>query len=733
MKRKFSVLLLTAMLVLLILPTGINGSAKTSGDSTTRAIYVVFDNSGSMYSTDNKAWSQAAYAMEVFAAMMNFENGDIMKIFPMHDVTTDGDGGTELKSSIELTDQSDIVQIHNMYTPNPGGTPYTQVNNAQEELRQLLDEQGADEGWLVVLTDGIFDSDIPQDGLREDLIEKAKSSENMNVQYLAMGSNIETVPEGDADVGFYSQKAETSAEVVNELAVISNRIFRRNEYTGYQNGNVLKFDVPLNKLIVFAQGKDVSVNSLTSAEGTQINLQKSCEVSYSNTSGAGLTSFVTQMPVKDTSLKGVVAVFAFDEPITEGAYTLDVSGADSIKIYYEPDVKFGIGLFRDEQQIVDTAIEDGTYTVKVGFVNRLTGEFIEKSELLGSPQYILTVDGEAQSYSGDVKLTQEITLEVTGDSLEMEADVTYLNDYTDQAALSFSVSTLVMLVDGPSSMKLKELENGDNQYLVTLKRNGEPLTEEQWNTAVLGVQSINMEGEIFAIEWHVEKGTEVSTWIIYPKYAKGDLYKTDTGDSELTINLAIDIEGNVYQKSQTLPLKVENDITMIDLLKHYWKRIVISLAALILFLGYVPPFKKRFSAKMKRRPSIECTSEQIGVQDRMVKGNFQKILPTVLIPYKAEEGRLTFSPAPVKKTAKVKASGGSSMEILNTQAFAGKEDITFNGMSIPADYKGNYGISASTIISVATKEFTYTCIPNVRRTADGSVKQNKGKKNRKRK
>ncbi len=110
-----------------------------------------------------------------------------------------------------------------------------------------------------------------------------------------------------------------------------------------------------------------------------------------------------------------------------------------------------------------------------------------------------------------------------------------------------------------------------------------------------------------------------------------------------------------------------------------------------------------------------------------MKGNFEKNKLSVFLPYKAEVGRLTFSPAPVKKTARVKAAGGGSMMILNTSTFAGKEDTTFNGMSIPDNYKGHYRISASTIIVVATPEFTYTCIPNVQRTADGSIKKGKRK------
>ena len=89
---------------------------------------------------------------------------------------------------------------------------------------------------------------------------------------------------------------------------------------------------------------------------------------------------------------------------------------------------------------------------------------------------------------------------------------------------------------------------------------------------------------------------------------------------------------------------------------------------------------------------------------------------------------MTFSPAPVKKSAKLRANGGNSILILNTSAFAGKDNITFNGMSIPENYKGHYRMSASTIINVLTPEFTYECIPNVQKSADGSIKRNKKKR-----
>lgn len=728
MKRIVTKLILAVLLSISLIGNTAALHAETTKEGRTRAIYVVFDNSGSMYGPGNTAWSQATYAMEVFAAMMNFDSGDQMKIFPMHPVTTEGNGGTNLTSSISIKSISDIAQIHNMYTPNPLGTPYTQVNTAANELVSLIDGGGIDEGWLVVLTDGDFDSDIPAAGLKGDLEQKAQMRDNMFVQYLAIGSEVTNIPEGNEEIGFYSQKAGNTSEVVNELAVISNRIFKRNEYEGYKEGSPLNFDIPLSKLIVFAQGSSVKINSLKNEEGGEISMENSYEVSCSSTDGAGLTSFVTQTPTKDTSLKGEVAVFSDTSAIAEGKYTLDVTGADSVHVYYEPDVKFGVGLFRGDEQVDTDTIEGGVYNVKVGFVNQLSGKFITQSSLLGEPQYTLKVNGEEYGLGGGGGSVQSVKVEADGDTLDLEAGVTYLNDYTDHVNMSFKVCTLDMKADAPSSVSLKAIGEDPEGITVEAENNGQPLTKEQWDNASVEVEARDGDGNTFPIEWNIEKGSEVSTWVLTPAYKDGDMFATGTGPMDLTVSVSTDIDGQQYGKSQSLSMEVKDDRSPLDYIRRYWKQITVCLIFLVIILGYLPPIKKRFPRKMKRRPSIECTAEKIGIHDMMVKGNFEKNIATVLLPYVPEKGRLTFSPAPVKKTARLRAAGGGGMLILNTQAFQGKEEITFNGMSIPENYKGHYRISAGTIIAVATPEFTYTCIPNVQRTADGKIKKGKKRK-----
>ena len=89
MRRKVSALFMVIIMLVASLCNCFTASAATvSKNVKTYEIAVVFDNSGSMY--DNQAWCRAKYAMEIFSSMLHYDNGDVLKIFPMWPVTTDG-------------------------------------------------------------------------------------------------------------------------------------------------------------------------------------------------------------------------------------------------------------------------------------------------------------------------------------------------------------------------------------------------------------------------------------------------------------------------------------------------------------------------------------------------------------------------------------------------------------------------------------------------------------------
>jgi predicted metal-dependent peptidase len=205
--------------VLLLLSSALPGvsAATVTKVKKTYDIAVAFDNSGSMYENTN-AWCHAKYAMEIFASMLDYSNGDKLTIFPMYDVTTDGStdksNGTKL---VEIRSKGDIDKIHKLYTPYAGGTPFEPVNKARDYLKA----SSASEKWLVVLTDGQFQS-MSQDKTRKALLAIANS--RLRVQYLGVGSAAYPLQASESKY-FYADKAATSGDLQNKLIDICNKIF----------------------------------------------------------------------------------------------------------------------------------------------------------------------------------------------------------------------------------------------------------------------------------------------------------------------------------------------------------------------------------------------------------------------------------------------------------------------------------------------------------------------------
>lgn len=350
------------------------------------------------------------------------------------------------------------------------------------------------------------------------------------------------------------------------------------------------------------------------------------------------------------------------------------------------------------------------------------------------------------------RLRVRITLEMILDILDHE-DQPVGCDAEAEAVLSIDrlshIGVLTLVSLSTPFLLSHFLDNIVRNQLMVIEENGEAVNlyaymQEKWGLNASGTPKsyemipkekncLNKKqlGAVLLSETIYEEGEDFGEFtdaeILKLTNSETGMFATETGQADVTINVSAEIDGDGYGKAETVSVNIKDDKNIVDYLKRYWKHIVISLLLLILILGYVPPFKKRFARSIKKRPSIECSAEKIGLRDNVMKGNFEKDLASRLLPYVPETGRLTFSPTPVKKTAKVRASGGGSMLILNTSAFAGKEEITFNGMSIQENEKGHHRISASTIIVVSTPEFTYTCIPNVQRTANGEIKRGKRK------
>ena len=157
----------------------LSDSVEAAGKYKGRMINVVYDDSGSMVRDDNGVmiprWSQAKYALEVFAAMLG-EN-DIMNIYPM---SKEGGLGYTLRG----TDKNRVSTVHDM-NGDYRNTPFTTVTSAG---KALMSESSDYERWLVIITDGAFDDGKTPVSDVQAAVESYISN-GIKVAYLAIGES----------------------------------------------------------------------------------------------------------------------------------------------------------------------------------------------------------------------------------------------------------------------------------------------------------------------------------------------------------------------------------------------------------------------------------------------------------------------------------------------------------------------------------------------------------------
>lgn len=417
-------LVMTLFCGTLLTPSTITKAAEIEKTNRSYEIAVVFDNSGSMYK--DEAWCRAKYAMEIFAAMLDYKDGDKLKIFPMWEVTTDGtskSGGSY--SPIQVESKGDIEKIANLYTPKAGDTPYAPVNEAYEYLQKT----SATDKWLIVLTDGEFNQEA-----RTDQIQKVAAAElqkrltglasnDIKIQYLGFGKAPEL--QQDESKGFYAKKS-TDTSLKDDLINICNAIFQRSVLPANRlDGKTLELDLSMKNLIVFVQGSDAKVESLKNAKGTKVECTlDSGQRKYSTISAGG--DYENAKP--DTSLAGQVVTFG---RCAAGKYTLTYSSEVAPQIFYEPDVDIEVTLTNAEGQKVDGTsgkLVAGEYTITSKIIDKKTKQDVTKHELMGNDVKVKTI---VKPESGEKKeLGNPCTVKLEPDKkTEIVVEGTYLKDY----------------------------------------------------------------------------------------------------------------------------------------------------------------------------------------------------------------------------------------------------------------------------------------------------------------
>ena len=476
-------------------------------------IAVVFDNSLSMFWDEDYIvrWSRAKFAMEIFASMLNFDEGDTLTIFPMWKVTTDGSKPdvpadakpekylADAKDQVRINNRKDIDKITNMFTIHADDTPFDAVENA---VSYLKGKKGSDANrWLIILTDGEFDMrkgaslDKNNFNVRQEI--DALKPEGIFIQYLAidMKPGNTQFPQGDNKM-FFSDSASGNG-IQQKLIEICNRIFERNELPDDAiNGTRLKLDLSMKKVIVFIQGNGVEIRGMKNlGNGKDANVvMDSQQRRYSDLSmGHARIKMSLDKIQTDTSLFGQVVTFSNCEA---GEYNLDVAGfdaaRDTLEVFYAPDVEVQTHLI-DKATGKEIAEGDdvfpGEYVLQSTIVDCKTKTDVTSSPLLGND---LVYDITVTNGGDPVSIKNGDTVTMTEGEANIKVAVSYLNGkYTITNHNSKQFGGFRIVLPQLSSLKLNSTcRQPNNWYQLTkaeewqpvhvdVTLNGEKLTDEQ--------------------------------------------------------------------------------------------------------------------------------------------------------------------------------------------------------------------------------------------------------------
>lgn len=704
MKRLIS-FAIALMLTFCTFSVAFDVAAAVTSTAPTRIINVVYDDSGSMIKMIDETvdtWCQAKYAMEVFAAML--EAKDTMNIYVMSDFENGTSKGPRLQVRGKDGVATNVAKIHDMITV-AGNTPFNSVRKAYSDLAAA----SADEKWLVVLTDGAFQG---VDNVDEFFAQKA---DDVKVMFLGMGPAADGIDANEAE-SIYYVKAEDNSEILTKITDISTRVFNRDKLDVNVSNKTFSFDIPMGELIVFAQGDNVSVKGIKDADGKVFKSStKPVSVRYSEkaTTNPAYSDFII-----DKSLQGCIATFKDD--FVEGNYVIDSSNAETIEIYYKPNIEIAAYLKdADGKEVTDlTDLAAGEYTIEFGFVKGGTNEKIGNSKLLGKVTYEAKVTNNGvqhdKVYSSGDKITIEegpLSIDVSGYYLEYNSVTTHL-DYS-----IFKDKTITFeLIEGPTYVVENNGFVDATPMKVRVLADGKELTSEQWNTFTAPKAKLSKSQEFKIEDFLIEKSEETGVLNITPKL-KNDKPSTGTyADCGYTLSYDEKHGNESWQGKSELQMTMQDNRSWYERNKGKLIKYGVLLGLLIILWGYMPFVKHYLPKSLKSKPNIERSSSEPGLVLPDVKGSLTKSLASTLIPYAPQRGTIKVVPSGVAGVPRLEVCGvrGNRMAITNIRNFAGKEYVTFNGESIPKDYsKKSMETSAGITVCVERNGCTHTCIPNM--------------------
>ncbi|MBQ3528298.1 MAG: hypothetical protein IJA52_07100 [Clostridia bacterium] len=334
MKRFFAVLLTLAM-VFSIASVCIPAVTVMAADgdeirSPKKIISVVYDDSGSMNGDGGVSWVYASYAMQAMTALLN-EQDELYVTFMSE---------PEKTQQLSLSDIDGSVKLIREWNKD-GGTPYTSVTTAKSKLDAIKEKDKNTQFWLVVFTDGGFDSTSAeqlQSNIDSYKGEKMSNGSLLNVVYMAIGSTAVPLSE-DKSGGLYTYKAATSGEITECMKDIANLVSGRlvADNVKQVDSKTISFSskLPLYSISVLVQDTSTKVTKAECSE-SKLRINRNIHLEAYNTiipSALNLFGNAAVIDCEDSS--GNRGVITPDNYVITFAEDIDIS---NVIVQYEPAI-----------------------------------------------------------------------------------------------------------------------------------------------------------------------------------------------------------------------------------------------------------------------------------------------------------------------------------------------------------------------------------------------------------
>lgn len=511
----------------------------------TRTINIVYDDSGSMVYDGVTSWSQAKYAMKVFAAMMG--ESDKINIYPMTSFAYKPDGsrssvwGNVISMSGSDSPESRIDKIEKMNGDN-GQYRHTPIQSVQA-AGNALQSDTSNEKWLIILTDGAFDQgdrSLSYDETRNSVLEYAGKN-NINVAYVAIGNGALDLTGVSSNEHFYPFATDIN-HILDTVTQVGKLVFNYQSIPLSGQGTyTFDADIPLSKVIIFAQGNNAQPENLK-VDGKKVSgKQSSVHVEISKNTPYYPQNDVTTLRFGD-NLNGQLITYQCKndkKPFPSGKYSFD-SNVSDVEVFFEPGLDVQTTIEDGNGEKIDLSkrkipeIQAGEKTVHIRMVNPLTGDVVnpEDSQLLPGVKLIFSIidkdgnvtecgDGEKIVFpEGDIDIYSKAKF--AGD-IEKNSEVKSI--HVEPGGLSVNFSSKSYDVDLVTSTSKEDI------LVEIVSSDGTPISKEEFETLQFEITGYD------GVDWSLESTDKLGTYKVIPKVKDKNGVKSETNTVEMICTL----------------------------------------------------------------------------------------------------------------------------------------------------------------------------------------------------